>query len=66
MSQERLFADEELKSMERRTLDVLKETIETGDKEKAEELAQRMYDEFNFLHDGYMFCVTWGPVDLHL
>ncbi len=58
MSKERIFTDEELKSMERRTLDVLKETIKAGDKKKAEELAQRMYEEFNFLHDGYMFWIT--------
>jgi hypothetical protein len=58
MSQERLFTEQELKEMERRTLDVLKETIDAGDGEKAKGLAQRMYEEFNFLHDGYMFWVT--------
>jgi hypothetical protein len=58
MGQERLFTDEELRTMERRTLDLLKETIDSGDKEKSKDLAQRMYEEFNFLHDGYMFWVT--------
>jgi hypothetical protein len=58
MGQERLFTEEELRSMERRTLDVLKEAIDGGDREKSKELAQRMYEEFNFLHDGYMFWVT--------
>jgi hypothetical protein len=58
MSDKRLFTDQELKAMERRTLDILKETIDSGDKEKTKELALRMYEEFNFLHDGYMFWVT--------
>jgi len=58
MGGNRIFTDEELRSMERRTLDVVKETIDTGDKAKSKELAQRMYEEFNFLHDGYMFWVT--------
>ena len=39
-----------------RTLDLVLEAIEAGNREKAKELAQRMYREFNFLHDGYM---TW-------
>jgi len=34
MSDKRLFTDQELKAMERRTLDILKETIDSGDKEK--------------------------------
>jgi hypothetical protein len=58
MSQTRLFTERQLRAMERRTLDVLKETIDTGDAKEAKELAQRMYEEFNFLHDGYMFWVT--------
>jgi hypothetical protein len=58
MNDKRLFTDQELKAMERRTLDIVKETIDNGDREKAKELAQRMYEEFNFLHDGYMFWVT--------
>jgi hypothetical protein len=58
MNNKRVFTDKELKEMGRRTLDVLLETIDAGDKEKAKELAQRMYKEFNYLHDGYMFWVT--------
>jgi hypothetical protein len=58
MSHARVFADEELKAMESRTLDLLKETIESGDADKAKELAQRMYEEVNYLHDGYMFWVS--------
>lgn len=54
----RVFTDEELKEMGTRTLDLLLETIDAGDREKAKELAKRMYGEFNHLHDGYMFWVT--------
>lgn len=41
-----------------RTLDLVLEAIEAGNKEKAKVLAQRMYREFNFLHDGFMVWVT--------
>ncbi len=58
MDQNRIFTDEELKEMSRRTLDVLQEAIEKGDMAKAKELAQRMYEEFNYLHDGYGIWVT--------
>ena len=58
MNGNRLFSDEELREMERRTLDVAQEAIEQGDKQKAKELVQRMYEEFNHLHDGYMFWAT--------
>jgi len=58
MSGNRLFTDEELREMGRRTLDVAQEAIEQGDKQKAKELVQRMYKEFNHLHDGYMFWAT--------
>ncbi len=58
MKGKRVFTDEELKEMGTRTLDVLLETIDAGDKKKAKELAERMYREFNHLHDGYMTWVT--------
>jgi hypothetical protein len=58
MNQQRVFADEELREMGRRTLDLVIEAIEAGNKEKAKELAQRMYQESNYLHDGYMVWVT--------
>jgi hypothetical protein len=58
MNNKRIFTDDELKEMGRRTLDVLKDTIDAGDTEKAKELAERMYREFNHLHDGYMTWVT--------
>ena len=58
MGHNRLFTDGELQEMGRRTLDLVQEAIEKGDKKKAGELANRMYEEFNYLHDGYMFWVT--------
>ncbi len=58
MSGNRLFSDEELQQMGRRTLDLAQEAIQKGDKEKAKEFVNRMYEEFNFLHDGYMFWIS--------
>ncbi len=54
----RLFTDEELKAMKTRTLDLVHEAIDQGDRKRAKDLASRMYEEFNFLHDGYMFWVS--------
>lgn len=58
MNSNRVFTDSELEEMGRRTLDVLTDAIDAGDKEKAGELARRMYKEFNYLHDGYFTWVT--------
>ncbi|HTY63960.1 MAG TPA: hypothetical protein VMG30_17060 [Acidobacteriota bacterium] len=58
MSNQRIFTDQELKEMGTRTLDLVLEAIDAGNKEKAKDLASRMYQEFNYLHDGYGFWVT--------
>ena len=58
MSNKRIFTDQELKEMGTRTLDLVFEAIDAGNKEKAKDLAKRMYQEFNYLHDGYGFWVT--------
>ena len=58
MNSKRVFTDKELREMGTRTLDLVLEAIDSGNKEKAKELAKRMYQEFNFLHDGYMFWVS--------
>jgi hypothetical protein len=58
MKNKRVFTDNELKEMGTRTLDLVLEAIDAGNKEKAKELAYRMYKEFNYLHDGYFFWVT--------
>ena len=58
MKDKRIFTDQELKKMGTRTLDLVFEAIDAGKKEEAKDLAKRMYQEFNYLHDGYMFWVT--------
>jgi hypothetical protein len=58
MNDKRIFTDSELNEMGARTLDLVLEAIDAGEKEKAKELANRMYKEFNHLHDGYMTWVT--------
>jgi len=58
MNQKRVFTDKELKEMGARTLDLVLEAIETGDKEKAKKLARRMYEESKYLHDGYMVWIS--------
>ena len=58
MATKRVFTEKELKEMGTRTLDLVLEAIDAGDKKKAKELANRMYQEFQFLHDAYMFWVT--------
>jgi len=58
MDSNRVFTDKELEEMGKRTLDLVLNAIDAGDREKAKELAHRMYTEFNFLHDGYFTWVT--------
>ncbi len=58
MNEKRVFTDKELEEMGTRTLDQVLEAIDAGSKEKAKELANRMYREFNHLHDGYFTWVT--------
>ncbi len=58
MSNKRIFTDQELQEMGTRTLDLVLEAVDAGDKEKAKQLAQRMQEEFNYLHDGYGFWVS--------
>jgi hypothetical protein len=55
---DRLCTDEELASMGRRTLDVLKEKIAAGDVAAATKLAERMHSEFQGMHDLYRDWVT--------
>lgn len=50
---ERVFTEEELKEMGGRTLDLVLEAIEAGDKERAKKLSNRMYREFLAMHDMY-------------
>ena len=50
----RVFTDQELEEMGARTLDLLTEAIEVGDKERAKSLAERMYQETLKMHDMYV------------
>jgi hypothetical protein len=58
MENKKIFTDRELKEMGARTLDLVVDAIDAGDRERAKELAQRMYKEFNLLHDGSMFWIS--------
>ncbi len=58
MDTTRIFTEQELEEMGARTLDLVLEAIDAGDKEKAKALANRMYREFNHLHDGYGIWVS--------
>ena len=49
----RLFSDEELEDLGKLTIDKLKDAADAGDMEKVKELADQMYNEWAFLHDGY-------------
>jgi hypothetical protein len=53
MKKNRVFTDKELKDMGARTLDLILEAIDAGDKDKAKELCHRMVQESQFLHDAY-------------
>jgi hypothetical protein len=58
MNKKKIFTDQELKQMGRRTLDEVLEAIDAGNNKKARALAQRMYVESNRLHDSAMFWIT--------
>ena len=53
MAKESVFTPEELEVTGQRTLDLLQDAIDAGDKESAGKLAQRMYSEFSAMHDLY-------------
>ena len=58
MSDDRLFSDEELKTLGQRTLDLLEDALDKGENENAKKLARRMYGEFLGMHDLYRDWVT--------
>ena len=55
---EPLFRDDELREMEKRSVDRLVEAVDAGDSEGAKKIAQRMYNEFTAMHDLYRDWVT--------
>lgn len=58
MAGNRVFTDEELKQMGEKTLDLVAAAIDSGDKERAKKLSERMYREFQGMHDLYLDWVT--------
>ncbi|MDR3364052.1 MAG: hypothetical protein LBS91_03780 [Clostridiales Family XIII bacterium] len=59
----RIWTDEQLAEMAKRTIDKAFDAIDAGEPQKAKELVQLMYDQFVHLHDGYMVWIagllTW-------
>jgi hypothetical protein len=55
---ERVLSDAEIAEMEKRTVDRLVEAIDAGDREKARQIARRMYNEFLSMHDLYRNWTT--------
>ena len=54
----KLFTDDELREMEKRTVDRLTQAIDAGDSEEAKKIASRMYNEFLSMHDLYRNWIT--------
>ena len=54
----KLFTDDELREMEKRTVDRLTTAIDAGDSEGAKKIANRMYNEFLSMHDLYRNWIT--------
>ena len=54
----RIFTDEELKNMGTLTLDKLKNAADKGDPETVKALADKMYGQAAYLHDGYMCWIS--------
>lgn len=54
MSKNSVFSDQELKELQADTRELIKEAIDAGDITKAKALTDRLYNEFTFIHDGYM------------
>jgi hypothetical protein len=59
----RIWSDEQLAEMAKRTIDKAFDAVDAGDAEKAKEMIQLMYDQFVHLHDGAMVWIagllTW-------
>lgn len=59
----RIWTDEQLAEMAKRTIDKAMDAIDAGDTERAKEMVQLMYDQFVHLHDGSMVWIagllTW-------
>jgi len=54
----RIWTDEQLAEMSKRTIEKAFDAVDAGDAEKAKELIQLMYDQFTHLHDGATVWIT--------
>ena len=54
----RIFTDEELKNLGTLTIDKIKTAADKGDAEAVKSLADEMYRQLAYLHDGYMCWVS--------
>ena len=50
----RVFTDKELQEMGTPAIDLLKQAVDAGDKERAKDMADRMANDYSILHDLYM------------
>jgi hypothetical protein len=55
---DRVFTDEQLAELGKRTIEKAYDAIEAGDGSQARELVDLMYSQFAKLHDGYMTWIT--------
>lgn len=55
---DKFFTEDELREMEKLTVDRLTDAIDAGEPEKAKKIAKRMYNEFLAMHDLYRNWVT--------
>lgn len=58
MKGNKVFTEEELNEMGRQTVDVIEQSIDAGDRQKAKKLTRRMYREFLAMHDLFRDWVT--------
>lgn len=58
MASNRMFSDSDLEELGTQTVELLKAAIAAGDKDKATQLAQKMYDEALRTHDLYLNWLT--------
>ena len=54
----RIWTDEQLDELARRTIDKAFDAVDAGDLQKAKEMIQLMYDQFTKLHDGATVWIT--------
>ena len=58
MTKNRVFTEAELEDLGKRTVDLVCEAIDAGDKEKAKKLSHQMHRQFQAMHDVYVDWLT--------